>query len=321
MPSHITQTQRIELSTMLRLGMSQAASAAVLGFHPSTISRELLRGRDSRTGRYHARAARIRARTVRVVANQHHRKLPGDVSLETYIEAKLRLYWSPEQIAGRLALGGSALRASAQTIYDWLYQFRTDLLRFLRSQKQHYRRTRQNTLRRQQREALLAKRRIDQRPVAVEHRSTYGHWEGDTMVSRVNHARLGTLVERKSGYLRAFLVPNGESLRFADGAAQALQGVPQRYLQTMTLDNGTEMQSYERLERLTSLQVFFAYPYHSWERGSNENTNGLLRQFYPKKTSLRVAQAELDKTVQLLNTRPRKRLGYKTPAEMFEAKW
>ena len=89
----------------------------------------------------------------------------------------------------------------------------------------------------------------------------------------------------------------------------------------MTLDNGVEMQDYELLERRVLLAVYFAYPYHSWERGSNENTNGLLRQFYPKKTSLRVAQEELDLTVQLLNTRPRKRLGYRTPAEMFEKKW
>lgn len=134
--------------------------------------------------------------------------------------------------------------------------------------------------------------------------------------------RIGTLVERKSGYLRAFLLPNGESQGFARGAATVLATIPVRYLRTMTLDNGTEMQSYELLERLTPLRVFFAFPYHSWERGTNENTNGLLRQYFPKGSDLGlVTQEQLDLVVQLLNTRPRKRLGYRTPAKMFEGKW
>lgn len=209
----------------------------------------------------------------------------------------------------------------AQTIYDWVYCYRTDLRNYLRSQKQRYRRTRANTLRKRQREALLTTRRIDHRPKAVERRCFYGHWEGDTIVSRQNLGRIGTLVERKSGYLQAFVLTNGSSVGFARGAAQALSNIPERYLRTMTLDNGTEMQSYELLERLTPLDVYFAYPYHSWERGTNENTNGLLRQYFPKRSSLAVGQDRLDQAVQLLNTRPRKRLGYKTPAEVFEAKW
>ena len=128
-------------------------------------------------------------------------------------------------------------------------------------------------------------------------------------------------ITRKSGYLRAFLLANGRSTGFARASAGALADIPASYLRTMTLDNGTEMQSYELLERLTPLRVLFAYPYHSWERGTNENTNGLLRQYFPKGSSLAVSQAELDKAVQLLNTRPRKRLDYRTPAEVFEAKW
>lgn len=130
------------------------------------------------------------------------------------------------------------------------------------------------------------------------------------------------MVERKSGYLRAFLVPNGSSRVFATEAAAALSGVPDKYIQTITLDNGTEMQSYELLERLTPLQVYFAYPYHSWERGTNENTNGLLRQYFPKRSDLgKITQQELDRAVNLLNTRPRKRLNYRTPAEVFESRW
>ena len=317
---HLTQQQRIELSLLLRLGHTQRNAALVLGVSPSTICRELARNQKP-SGKYHAIFARLTTKARRLAANQRLRKLFGNASLEQLVEAKLRLHWSPEQIAGRLRREGVALRVCAQTIYDWVYQFRDDLRQYLRSQKQHYRRTRANTLRKQQREALLAVRRIDHRPKDVASRRTYGHWEGDTMVSRLNLGRIGTLVERKSGYLRAFVLPNGESTGFALGAAAALAAIPAQYCKTVTLDNGTEMQSYELLERLTSLHVFFAYPYHSWERGTNENTNGLLRQYFPKRTSLVVAQAELDLTVQLLNTRPRKRLDYKTPAEVFEAKW
>lgn len=317
---HLTQQQRIELSLLLRLGNTQRSAALVLGVSPSTVCRELRRN-SAATGRYHARVARLRHKARRLAANQHLHKLLGNTELENLVASKLALHWSPEQIAGRLKRQGAALRVCAQTIYDWVYRYRPHLRTCLRSQKQQYRRTRANTLRKQQREALLSRRRIDQRPAGVAGRTTYGHWEGDTMVSRQNLGRIGTLVERKSGYLRAFLLPNGESSGFATCGAAALQGIPNKYLKTITLDNGTEMQSYELLERLTPLSVFFAYPYHSWERGTNENTNGLLRQYFPKRSSLAVGQSSLDLAVELLNTRPRKRLNYRTPAEVFEAKW
>lgn len=317
---HLTQEQRIELSLLTRLGHSMRAAAAVLGVSPSTVCRELARNRKP-SGKYHAIYARLQAKARRVAANQHLRKLLGNTRLEALVTSKLCLQWSPEQISGWLRRRGVAMRVCAQTIYDWLYCHRTDLVSNLRSSKQRYRRTRANTLRKQQREALLATRRIDQRPAGVAGRTTYGHWEGDTVVGCQNLARIGTLVERKSGYLRAFLLPDGTCGNFARGAATVLRPVPEKYLRTLTLDNGQEMQSYELLERLTPLRVFFAYPYHSWERGTNENTNGLLRQYFPKKTSLAVRQAQLDLAVHLLNTRPRKRLGYRTPAEVFEAKW
>ena len=318
---HLTQQNRVELSLLVRLGYSQRAIATELGVSPSTVCRELGRNRKT-SGQYHPIFARLATKARRVSANQRLRKLAGDTSLVQLITTKLVLeQWSPEQIAGWIKRHGYAIRVCAQTIYDWLYTYRKDLLKYLRSQKQHYRRTRANTLRKRQRDAAFASRRIDRRPSGVETRRTYGHWEGDTMVSSCDLARLGTLVERKSGYLQAFVLRNGESDSFARGAATALTNIPANYRKTMTLDNGTEMQSYELLERLALLDVFFAYPYHSWERGTNENTNGLLRQYFPKQSSLAVGQDRLDQAVQLLNTRPRKRLGYRTPAEVFEAKW
>ena len=322
MPLHLTKHQRIELSLLLRLGHSQRAAAAVLGVSPSTVCREVARNYDAGRAMYHAGVAERKRRSRRAQVNNTQRKLAYESTLVALVVAKLQLYWSPEQIAGWLRASRRAVRVCAQTIYDWLYTERRDLLSYLRSQKQKYRRTRANTLRRRYRDELFSARRIDRRPVAVEGRRFYGHWEGDTMVSRQSTGRIGTLVERKSGYLRAFLLPNGESRGFATTAAAALEGVPLRYQRTMTLDNGTEMQSYELLERLTPLRVYFAYPYHSWERGTNENTNGLLRQYFPKRSDLgKITQQELDHAVNLLNTRPRKRLNYRTPAEVFERMW
>ncbi len=292
MHSHLTQQQRIELSLLVRLGTSQRATAMVLGVSPSTICRELKR--NTRPGKwYHAASARVLAASRRLIANQRLRKLLGNSVLEQYVKVRLALQWSPEQIAGRLKHEGSRVRVCAQTIYDWLYRFRKDLLVCLRSQKQHYRRTRANTLRRQQRERIFAHRRIDYRPYSAERRSRYGHWEGDTMVSRVDKARLGTLVERRSGYLLAFPLANGSSRGFATGAAATLALVPPRYRKTLTLDNGTEMQDYELLERHAGTKVYFAHPYHSWERGTNENTNGLLRQYFPKATAWPLAKQSL----------------------------
>jgi len=321
---HLTQEQRIQLSLLTHLGWSQRDTALVLGVSPSTICRELQRNRKT-SGQYHASDARRQTTARRLRCNQALRKLVAGSPLVERIASKLRTeQWSPDQIARWLKQGRHVAYVCAQTIYDWLYTTRTDLLKYLRSQKQHYRRTRANTLRKQQRAALFAARRIDQRPKGVAGRRFYGHWEGDTMVSSKSLGRIGTLVERKSGYLVAFLLPSGNSNGFAVAAAKALRlaQVPAQYLLTMTLDNGSEMQSYELLERLTPLDVFFAYPYHSWERGTNENTNGLLRQYFPKSSDLSLAtQEQLDHAVQLLNTRPRKRLHYRKPAEVFEAKW
>ncbi len=323
MHSHLTQHQRIELSLLLRLGRSQRAAAMVLGVSPSTVCRELQRNCKA-GGHYHATYARMQTAARRLLANQAFRKLVTNPALACLIAGKLvHEQWSPDQIAVWLKQTRQTIRVCAQTIYDWIYRFRQDLVIHLRSNKQRYRRTRANTLRKKYRAALFAERRIDHRPSSVDGRHFYGHWEGDTIVSGSHRpGRIGTLVERKSGYLLAFLLPDGDHSHFARAAAAVLANIPLRYRRTMTLDNGLEMQGYTLLERLSGIRVYFAYPYHSWERGTNENANGLLRQYFPKRSDLGLAtQAQLDHAVTLLNTRPRKRLGYRTPAEVFESKW
>lgn len=195
------------------------------------------------------------------------------------------------------------------------------MIRFLHCQKGRYRRTRLGSLRKLKRIELNKPRHISNRPKHIDNRSTYGHWGGDTIVGKTRSGYIVTIVERKSGYLAARLLTKQDfgATGFAQKTALSLGGVPEEYKKTLTLDNGPEMGDPEQIEMLTGFKVYYANPYHSWERGTNENTNGLLRYFFPKKMSFaHLTQADIDQAVELLNNRPRKRLGWRSPAEMFK---
>jgi IS30 family transposase len=318
---HLTQQQRVELSLLLRLGHSQRNIALVLGVSPSTICRELARNRRP-CGRYEPNSARVLNRTRRSSANALRTKLLAFPQLARAVERKLVRNDSPEQIAGWFRSSGAVLRVSAQTIYDWVYLHARHLLRHLHCRKGKYRATREASLRKAFRNQLKEARRIDRRPVHILARKTYGHWEGDTVVGKGHSGCIATFVERKSGYLKAVKLERGTAEAFAAAAESSFCNVPPRYRRTLTLDNGSEMSNYEQIERQNQLQIYFAQPYHSWERGTNENTNGLLRFYFPKKMSFaHVSQEQLDVAVKQLNTRPRKRLDYKTPEQVFRAKW
>jgi transposase, IS30 family len=315
----LTHINRIELAILLRQGLSGRQIAQALGVHHSTIYRELARNRATNPSGYHVGQAQRRAQFQRHQANQQFRKLPTSQRLVGPIVRKLQAIWSPEQIAGWLKASKYAVRVCAQTIYDWIYRFRPDLRVYLHCRKGRYRRTRAAKLRREGRNKALDLRRIDRRPVHVQSRQRYGHWEGDTVVGAGQSGSIATFVERKSGYLLAYKLERATAAGFAAAATTGFAGVPAQYRRTLTLDNGTEMADYEHIEEQTDLRVYFAYPYHSWERGTNENTNGLLRYFFPKKTSFAgVTQADVDRAVRLINTRPRKRLGYRTPEQMLK---
>jgi IS30 family transposase len=321
MHTHLTQEQRNQVSLLLRLNYSQRATAVVLGVSPSTICRELQR--NSRVGGdYHAASARVLKRARRAAANSLRKKLLRYPKLAAVVTRKLTEDLSPEQVVGWLQETGAKLRVSIQTIYDWIYLHAQHLLMHLHCRKGKYRRTRESSLRKAFRNKQKAFRSIDARPAHILERKTYGHWEGDTVVGTGHSGYIATFVERKSGYLMAVKLEHGTAAAFAAAAKQCFASVPVRYRRSLTLDNGTEMSNYEEMERQNQLQIYFAHPYHSWERGTNENTNGLLRFYFPKKMSFaHVSQAQLDLAVQQLNTRPRKRLGYKTPKQVFEAKW
>jgi IS30 family transposase len=318
---HLTQEQRIELSLMLRLGHSQRSTALVLGVSPSTVCRELARN-VAASGSYHARQARLYTKARRAAANAMRNKLLAYPILAALVEQKLTEDLSPEQVSGWFKGAKRALRVSTQTIYDWIYLHARHLLTHLHCRKGKYRRTRENSLRKAFRDKQKESRRITARPASVATRKHYGHWEGDTVIGTAQSGAIATFVERKSGYLLAAVLPDKTARSFETAAKRCFAEIPTKYRKTLTLDNGVEMSNYEEMEKTNQFQIYFAHPYHSWERGTNENTNGLLRFYFPKKMSFaRLDQGMLDLAVKRLNTRPRKRLGYKTPEQVFRAKW
>jgi IS30 family transposase len=326
MYTHLTKHQRIELGVLLRAGVSLRSAAKLLGVHHSSLSREMrrnkARGKQARLSGYHARDAQLQTNARRHQANQRWRKiLPGSTLEELLVTKISKFKWAPEQCSGWLRTFRRSLYVCAQTIYDWIYQTRKDLLQYLHCRKGRYRRTRQARLRQQKRAVLASVRSISNRPKHIDKRRSYGNWEGDTVHGKGKSGYIATFVERKSGYLLARVLTPAQysSNGFAAAAEACLSLVPPNYRKTLTLDNGPEMKSPELIERTTGAKIYYANPYHSWERGTNENTNGLLRYFFPKQSSFAaLTQEELDRAVALLNTRPRKRLNWRTPEQMLK---
>ena len=242
-----------------------------------------------------------------------------------YVSELLQKHWSPEQIAGRLSdYAPSALKGvtiSHTTIYRWIWADpqRTQMFRpFMRIAKKTRRKVYGKPSRQGQ---ILGKRSIDERPAEVDERLRIGDWEGDTMVGKGRKGYLVTCVGRASRYLIARKVKTCASELVAERLEQTIRRLPVSKRRTLTLDNGREFARPIELEKRLRLKVFFAHPYHAWERGTNENTNGLLRQYLPKGFDFSVlTDEELRSYVNALNHRPRKCLCYKTPFEVFHKK-
>lgn len=317
--THIKPAQQVELAVLLRAGLRQSEIALILGKDPSSVSREIKRNKTDEN-KYNARIARQKTKVRRLKANKRFRKITRNKRLKRYIIRKLRKYWSPEQIAGKLKKKYGKTIVSHETIYRFIYKYRDDLKEVLRCRKGKYKkRYGTGNRERKRKEAEEAKKkRIDTRPEIIETRDRLGDFEGDTIVGLNRKDRILTYVDRRSGYLIARIIRNVTAEKVKKYTSDSFRSLSENKRFTITYDNGIEFSAYELIERETGMKVYFAYPYHSWERGTNENTNGLLRQFYPKKSSFSdITQEELDKTVHLINNRPRKRLGYLTPYEVF----
>ena len=317
MAKHITNDQRNEIYALKRAGHKQKDIARLLHKDPSAISRELKRNKlDS--GKYLARGAKLKTKARRITANARFKKIEHDTHLRRYIVKKLKKYLSPEQIAGQWNRTHKNRRIGKDTVYKFVYEKRKDLVKYLRCQKGKYRRRYGTRIREKQREEGK-KRRIDVRPAAINLRERIGDWEGDTVRGKGNSGHLITYVERRSGYLVAGKVENATAENINAFTLREFKKIPRSKRLSITYDNGSEFSGYATIEEQTGMTAYFAFPYHSWERGTNENTNGLLRQFYPKKSRFDgITQAQLDKVVRLINNRPRKRLNYLTPYEVFK---
>ena len=302
-------------------GLSQREIARMLGRSPSTISRELRRNR-SLNGRYVAHVAQAHTRERRKVCRPARKLVLGNERFELVLHL-LRERFSPEQIAGKLRvmkINFEEAYVCRETIYKAIYampvgELRRELVQCLRQGKSTRRPRAGGVDRRGQIPDMVS---IHLRPPEVEDRLMPGHWEGDLIKGKNNASAVGTLVERSSGYLMLVKMNDATATSAVEGFSAALNGMPLAARKSMTYDQGKEMARHAELTQKTGIAVYFADPHSPWQRGTNENTNGLVRQFLPKGTDLsRYTQEELDKFAYLLNIRPRKRFNWLCPIEVF----
>jgi IS30 family transposase len=316
----LTLSEREEISRGIAAYQSTRSMARLLGHSHSTVSREI-----SRNGGYDRYRAALADEKAWVRARRPKRcKLANSPRLRQAVTRKLRLNWSPEQVAGWLKRAypeDELYQVSHETIYRSLFVqargvLKKELLRHLRSKR---------TIRRSKRAGLNGDRRgqitdlvsISERPAAIEDRAVPGHWEGD-LLSGSKNSYIATLVERHSRYVTLAKVANKDTRTVVSALIKQAKTLPNELYKSLTWDRGKELADHRRFTLATSIDVYFCDPQSPWQRGSNENTNGLLRQYFPKGTDLSVySQTHLNKVARQLNERPRKTLGFETPAERF----
>jgi IS30 family transposase len=318
----LTLSEREEISRGLAAHQSARSMARLLGRSASTVSREL-----GRNGGYDCyRAALADAKAWDRARRPKRCKLANSLWLRQTVASQLRLNWSPEQIAGwlkRVHPEDESYRVSHETIYRSLYVqargvLKKELLGYLRSKR---------TIRRSKRADPDGDRRgqitdlvsISQRPATVEDRAVPGHWEGDLLAGSKN-SHIATLVERHTRYVMLAKVTNKDTHTVVSALIKQARKLPNELYKSLTWDRGKELTDHRRFTLATNIDVYFCDPQSPWQRGSNENTNGLLRQYFPKGTDLSVyPQAHLNKVARQLNERPRQTLQFETPAERFNA--
>ena len=323
---HLTIEEREKIQELLWQKVSVREIAKVVGRSPSSISREITRNIPLKRA-YRPRLANDRALRKRKCRGRKLRLKNGFI--RRYVIAQLKNGLSPEQISGRLHHDHPQESISPEAIYQYIYaqvnkngrglikKWRRDLRPYLK--RRHKYRNKQG-LRKGQRIFRLKGPCIDDRPKEVEERKVIGHWEGDSVISRKSKVALNTLVERKTGLVFITKIQNTTALVTKEAVVSRLKTLPKRFCKTLTTDNGSENAEYAEIQKELQISCYFAHPYHSWERGTNENTNGLIRWYFPKGTDFATISDEALRAVEnALNNRPRKRLGWLSPLEVFNA--
>lgn len=320
--SRLNDYEREMISRGITGGSTLKEIAFELGRSSSTISREIQRNTQRHTW-YCADCAQALAESRAIKRKRDKRKIVLNKNLEKYVREKLVLLWSPEQIANRLKLEypkDKSMRATKETIYAYIYAhpkgtLKKELIQSLR-RKHAYRRDRNGRLTRK--EMGLDKANIDTRPKHIEGRKIPGHWEGDLVMGTRLKSALGTLVERKTRFTLLVPVSATTSEIVTRAFARTMLKLPGHLRRSLTYDQGKEMAQHHWFSRVTKVNVYFTHTSSPWERGTNENTNGLIRQFFPKSTDFKkISRKEIKRAQDLLNGRPRKILEYKTPSEVF----
>jgi IS30 family transposase len=323
----LTNREREEISRGLSAGMTQAGIARRLYRHPATISREIRRNTGSRAGSAYLAFSANRKAAVRASSRRSGKsRLAREARLRAYVLTGLRREWSPREIQERLKKEyplDMTMRISHEAIYRYLYvlprgTLRQTLIKALR-QEHKYRRKQKRGNTEEKRGKIADMLSIEERPREVADRSVPGHWEGDLIVGLHRRSALGTLVERTTRY--TLLVPLGRDkspVAVRKAYARAFRSIPGELKKTLTYDQGKEMLEHRRFTIDTGIQVYFAHPASPWERGTNENTNGLIRQYFPKGTDFsKVSRRRIKRVQRRLNDRPRAVLDYEKPDEVI----
>ena len=316
----LTLAEREEISRSVAVGQSIRSVATRLGRAPSTVSREIMRNGGQKCYRASQadQAAWDRGRRPKTCSLAENRTLAHIVA------GKLQLLWSPEQIAGwlrRTYPDDETFQVSHETIYRSLFiqargVLKKELLQHLRRTRA-MRRSRHHTQKTDDRRRIRDAVSISERPATVEDRAVPGHWEGDLLCGS-GSSQIATLVERHTRYVMLVKVASKDTETFTNALIKNARKQPQELYKSLTWDRGTEMADHKRFTLATDIKVYFCDPQNPWQRGTNENTNGLLRQYFPKGTDISgYSQAHLNAVARKLNARPRKTLNYETPAERF----
>ena len=317
----LTLTEREEVSRAVVAGVSIRAIAARIGRAPSTISRELQRN----GGRTQYRAVQADQHAWDQARRPKHCKLAENRMLANMVTSKLQLQWSPEQVAGwlrQLFPSYEEYHVSHETIYRSLYiqargALKKELLEHLRRSRA-MRRSRHHTQKTDNHGRIKDAVSISERPAVAEDRAVPGHWEGDLLFGSHN-SQIATLVERQTRYVMLVKVAGKDTETVVNALIENARRLPHELYKSLTWDRGKEMAAHKRFTLATDIQVYFCDPQTPWQRGSNENTNGLLRQYFPKGLDLSTySQDKLDEVARRLNERPRKMLDYQTPAQRFD---
>jgi IS30 family transposase len=317
---HLTLTEREIITEMLWEKKTVSQIAMVLDRNKSTISRELHRNASPKYQCYMPHRAQERAE-LRRQHNSQRTRLKND-QIRDYVTTKLKDDWSPEIIAGRIQIDHPDLSISHEAIYQYIYHPQTpNRLELIKHLRRYHRRRKKKGIGRKERKTKIPNRiPIDARPSSIETRNEFGHWEGDTLVSRKSAFVLNSLVERKSRLLQLTRLKRRGAAETKEVVIKRLKPFPQNTRLSLTLDNGTEHVLHEEITKTIGLRCFFCHPYSAWERGSNENINGLIRWYLPKGTDFANISDEMISWIEArLNHRPRKCLDFKTPLEAADS--